>query len=366
MTLNSVQASPFEDLFVFEMANNHWGELARGVVLIQQFGYITRVHNIKAGIKLQLRDVDQFIHAKFRDRKDIRYIQKTIETQLPKEAFQIFVKMIRQNNCIPMATPFDERSVDLCEELGIEILKVASSDINDWVLLERIAKTHLPVIVSSGGASLKSIDELVTFFTNRHIPLALNHCVSLYPSEDYELELSQILFLKHRYPHIVIGFSSHEYHDWHNSMLMAYAMGARTFERHVDIPYPNGDHTVSSYCSLPGQIDLWIQAWKKAKELYGRSAEHYREPSQKEIQYLDALVRGVYAKHDLPIGHILSDEDIYLAIPLQKGQISCRELVKGTKVLVALNQDEPILVESLDTPYKENQCFLQQIKQRGL
>ena len=54
-----------------------------------------------------------------------------------------------------------------------------------------------------------------------------------------------------------------------------------------------------------------------------------RCPSNREIDYLDGLVRGVYAKRDLPAGHSSRDDDVYLAIPLQKGQISCRELMRG-------------------------------------
>ena len=80
-----------------------------------------------------------------------------------------------------MATPFDEASVDLCVELDLPIIKIASSDMNDWSLLEKTATTRKPVIVSSGGASEKDLDDLVHFFEKRDIPLAINHCVSLYP-----------------------------------------------------------------------------------------------------------------------------------------------------------------------------------------
>jgi N-acetylneuraminate synthase len=64
-------------------------------------------------------------------------------------------------------------------ELGIQVLKIANSDINDWCLIAEIAKTKKPVIVSTGGSSLKDTDDSVNFFDNRHIPLAINHCVSL-------------------------------------------------------------------------------------------------------------------------------------------------------------------------------------------
>jgi len=63
-----------------------------------------------------------------------------------------------------MATPFDEASVDLPEDLELPIIKIVSSDLNDWVPIERITKTRKPVIVSTGGSSLKDVDDLVTFF----------------------------------------------------------------------------------------------------------------------------------------------------------------------------------------------------------
>ncbi len=110
------------------------------------------------------------------------------------------MEAIRESGCIPMATPFDEESVDLCVELGLPIIKIASSDINDWILIEKIADHGKPVIVSTGGSSLKDMDDLVTFFENRNIPLAINHCVSLYPTEDHELELNQIDFLREPLP----------------------------------------------------------------------------------------------------------------------------------------------------------------------
>ena len=127
----------FEELFVLELANNHWGKVERGVRIIREFGTIARYHNVRAAIKLQIRDVESFVHKDFRTRTDIRYIKKTVDTQLTKDEFHTLVSEIRKNNCIPMATPFDERSVEMCAELGIPILKLASSDINDSSSLSR-------------------------------------------------------------------------------------------------------------------------------------------------------------------------------------------------------------------------------------
>lgn len=354
----------FEDLFVLELANNHWGKLDRGLEIIKQFSRIIRFNNVRAAIKLQFRDIDNFIHKDFRDRSDIRYIKKTMDTKLGFDDFVLIVEAIRKGGCIPMATPFDESSVDMCVALDIKIIKIGSSDLNDWFLIEKIATTKKPVIVSTGGASLKDIDDLVLFFENRNIPLAINHCVSIYPSEDSELELNQIDFLKNRYPNHTIGFSTHEHTDWSSSLLMAYAKGARTFERHIDLN--DGTTKVSPYCSLPEQIDIWIKAYKKAREMAGAPGTQHRIPPQKEVEYLDSLVRGVYAKKDLPAGHALTINDVYLAIPLQKGQISCREMMQGEVMIKPVGKDKPIMIEMIDSPFADNTDLLKIIYARGL
>ncbi len=353
----------FEDLFVLELANNHQGSLERGLRIVTSFSRIVRFNNVKAAIKLQLRDVDAFIHKDFRARSDIRYIKRTLDTRLSKTEYATLANAIRRAGCIPMATPFDEVSVELCVELGIDLIKIASSDINDWLLIEKIAATKKPVIVSTGGSSLKDVDDLVKFFNRRQIPLAINHCVSLYPSADHELELNQIDFLRRRYPLNTIGFSTHEHGDWQTSIAIAYAKGARTFERHIDLA---DSEVLSPYCSLPQQIDQWFKAHKRVVAMCGAPGTQKRLPPAREIAYLDTLVRGVYARRALAQGHALSDEDVYLAIPLQKGQLSCRELMRGELLLRAAAADEPIMIDMIDSPYAENEQLKALIYQRGL
>jgi N-acetylneuraminate synthase len=271
---------------------------------------------------------------------------------------------IRKSGFLRMSTPFDERSVDLCVELDCEIIKIASSDINDWVLIEKIAKTRKPVIASTGGSSLKDMDDLVTFFTNRSIPLAINHCVAMYPTEDHELELNQIDFLRQRYPNLTIGLSTHEYHDWKTSLAIAYGKGARTFERHIDID--DGTAKVSPYCSLPEQIDEWFRTWQRVRLMCGAPGTQRRFIPEKEMRYLDSLVRGVYARRDLPVGHILTDEDLYMAVPIQKQQLSCRELMRGQVIIKACAADAPITIEMVDTPYAYNEAMRTRINDRGV
>jgi sialic acid synthase SpsE len=304
-------SSIFDDLFVLELANNHWGRLNRGLKIIGEFGLVARRQNVRAAIKLQFRDVASFIHPAHRHRQDHRYIKKVAATHMPWDELRTMVDAVRASGMVTMATPFDEVSVDKCVEFDVEILKIASSDIRDWHLMRKMASTGKPVIASTGGSSLSDIDELVAFFRDSGVPFALNHCVSIYPSRDDELELNQIDFLRARYPDNVIGFSTHECTDWHSSVMMAYGKGARTFERHIDI-----DHegiAVSAYCTLPEQAEDWFVAFKKAQEMCGGPAQK-RHPPEKEVRYLDELVRGAYVRRHLPAGHVLTAEDVYLAV----------------------------------------------------
>ena len=80
----------FEDLFVLEIANNHLGSVERGLKIVGEFAQVVRFNNVRATMKLQFRDVEQFVHRDFRDRDD-RYIQKTLSTRLTDEEYAALV-----------------------------------------------------------------------------------------------------------------------------------------------------------------------------------------------------------------------------------------------------------------------------------
>jgi len=354
----------FNDLFVLELANNHWGDVDRGLKIIDDFSRVVRSNGVHAAIKLQFRDIDSFIHKHHRNRQDVRYIKKIAATHMQWEDLRTLVDATRAADMVSMVTPFDESSVDKCVEFGVEILKIASSDIRDWRLIRKMASTGKPVIASSGGSSLRDMDELVAFFAGHNIPFALNHCVSIYPSEDGELELNQIDFLRERYPDTSIGFSTHECTDWRTSVTIAYAKGARMFERHIDIDYEAVP--VAPYCTLPHQADEWFKAFNKAREMCGAPGTAKRVPPEKEVRYLDELVRGVYAKRDLAPGHVLTDEDVYLAVPLLHGQLSCREFTAGEVVRHALGRDIPIRLRDIESAYSNNLVLQRLVEDRGV
>jgi sialic acid synthase SpsE len=263
-----------------------------------------------------------------------------------------------------MATPFDEASVDWCVDFDLPIIKIASADATDWQLLRRVAETRKPVIVSVAGAAQQEIDDLVQFFEELEIPLAINHCVAAYPHEAEECELNQIDYLMNRYPDHTIGYSSHEHCDWVHSVTMAYAKGARTFERHIDI-VTDGE-SIAEYSSLPHEIDWWFKAFRTAQKYCGRTAAKRVQPLKKETDFLDNYIRGAYAKRDLPAGHVLTDADVQLAIPIRKGQISCREFSQGEVLLEGCAKGQAINVDMVESEYAQDPATVESIYRRGM
>ena len=92
--------------------------------------------------------------------------------------------------------------------------------------------------------------------------------------------------------------------------------------------------------------------------------------SRKETEYLNALVRGAYARRDLAPGYVFEKEqfekDFYLAIPLHKGQLSCREVMNGERLLQPIQANERLTIDHIDGPYSESPALKSLILNRGL
>ena len=195
-------AELFDNLFIFEMANSHQGSVEHGIDIIRAMGRIARKYNIRAAVKLQYRELDSFIHPDYKGRTDIKHIPRFESTRLMPEQFNRLVEAIREEGLIPMSTPFDEVSVDLCMDQGLEIIKIASCSSMDWPLMAKAASTHKPLIVSTGGKSLSEIDKIYNFLTHRGCEFAFLHCIAEYPAPPERLQLDFIEKMRKRYPDV--------------------------------------------------------------------------------------------------------------------------------------------------------------------
>ena len=132
-----------------------------------------------------------------------------------------------------MSTPFDEPSLELLGSIDVDILKIASFDVGNLPLVNRIAALGKPVAISVGGGKIDQIRSSVELLLNHHNEVAVLHCVSEYPCEYNRLGLDSIEALIEEFPECVIGSSDH-----FNGILsgpVAYLKGARVFEKHVTL-----------------------------------------------------------------------------------------------------------------------------------
>ena len=132
-----------------------------------------------------------------------------------------------------MSTPFDEPSLTLLQQVGVDILKIASFDLGNLPFIQRIAKTKIPVVISVGGGKIDQIRSSIEVLGRYNNKVAILHCVSEYPCEFNRLGLNNIELLSKEFPNYVIGSSDH-----FNGTLsgpVAYLKGARVFEKHVTL-----------------------------------------------------------------------------------------------------------------------------------
>ncbi len=330
----------FSDLFIFEMANSHQGSVEHGIDIIKAMSRIARKYNIKAAVKLQYRNLDTFVHPDFKERKDINHIPRFMGTRLNFDQFTQLVDVIHEEGLIAMSTPFDEDSVDWCMDQGIDVIKVASCSALDWPLLTKIAFTHKPVIISTGGKTLSDIDKLYNFFTHKGCEFAFLHCVAEYPAPLERLQLDFIDRMNRRYPEITIGYSGHEDPNENIVAMLAVAKGAKILERHVGLPTET--ITLNAYSMNPEQTDKWVKAVIDAKMICRTKKENDKYISQEEIDSLRSLMRGAYVKKNIKMGDPIMLEDVFFAMPCQDKQMTSGEFIEGHVATRDYNKNEPL------------------------
>ena len=118
-------SSPFENLIIFEVANNHMGDVEHGKKLIEAFGAVAREFpEFRFSFKFQYRQLDTFIHPDYQGRMDIKYIKRFTETRLTPDQFAELQAKVRELGFLTMCTPFDEPSVDLIVKQKYDFLNV--------------------------------------------------------------------------------------------------------------------------------------------------------------------------------------------------------------------------------------------------
>lgn len=238
-------------------------------------------------------------------------------------------------------SPFSNAAVDMMEQIGVNSYKIGSGEVNNFLMLQKIAKTGKPVYLSSGMSSFSEIDEAVELFKRHNNSITILQCTTAYPSKPEEWGLNVIRELKERYPY-PIGFSDHSGDIF--ACLAATALGADVLEFHVVFdkrmfgPDTSASLTIDQVKMLVNGINNISKArtsiidknsnkYADMKKIFEKSLAARREIKSGEIIYesmleakkpkdfgIDAkkfhIILGKKIKRDMQKGEFITESDI--------------------------------------------------------
>ena len=211
----------------------------------------------------------------------------------------------RKRGLIFLSSPFSEEAVDLLDKIGMPAWKVASGEVGNPLLLERIAATGKPVLLSSGMSSIAELDGVVAQIQGRKLPLLVFQCTSRYPSMPEDVGLNMLDFFRQRYA-TPVGLSDHSGKIYPG--LAAATLGAEMIEVHVTLSRQAFGPDVPASLT-PDELRQLVEGVRYIQ----RAQAH---PMQKE-ENASAMreMRGLFgkslvAKRDLLSGRTLQREDL--------------------------------------------------------
>jgi len=229
--------------------------------------------------------------------------------QLSYNEFKKLAEVAKKEGVIFLSTPFDLDSARFLDDL-VPAFKIASGDNTFFPLIEVIAKTGKPIIMSTGLADIqqiiqsKSLIEDIWVQKNIVQELAILHCVSSYPVEPEYANLKAIKTLQELFD-CTIGYSDHAIGI--NAALVAVGLGAKIIEKHFTKDKQFSDFNDHKLSVDPCEMKQLVQRIREIEQMLGSGEKILQLP---EINSAIKIRRSIVAKRDLSAGYVLSYDDL--------------------------------------------------------
>lgn len=248
-----------------------------------------------------------------------------------KEKSLDFIETLCAPSCLKMLNLFSP-----------DKLKVASRDLTNLLLLEALAETNIPIIISTGMAGEKELNEALNVIGRYHNNISILHCVSQYPTEYKNVNLKTINFLKKKYPNYNIGYSDHTIGI--ATPIAAVAMGAEIIEKHITLDRRMKGTDQAGSLSTDG-INRMVRDIRNLELSFGEETIKIEE-SVKSAR--NKLERSVATNKELKKGDIIKEEDIHLLSPGDGVKWIDRNSILGKKLKSAIPKDEIIYMNNIE------------------
>jgi len=220
-------------------------------------------------------------------------------------------------------------------------LKVASRDINNLPLLEALAETKLPIILSLGMAGNKELDAALNIITKYHSNISILHCVSEYPTQYKNVNLKSLNYLQKYYHQFSIGYSDHTIGI--ATPVAAVAMGAKIIEKHITLDRKMKGTDQAGSLAIDG-IDRMVRDIRNLELSMGEEELFICDDVSRVKEKLE---RSIASIQPLIPGQVLTINDIHLLSPGNGYKWTDRGLIIGKKIRVDLPANEIIYPEHL-------------------
>ena len=218
------------------------------------------------------------------------------------------VAEIRRAGLLPLATPFSPADVVTIGRLGLPAVKVASPDLVNRPLLGCVAQLGVPVLASTGAATVDEVSRSCGWLRKWRVPFALLHCVSSYPVDDADAHLCWINELAERFG-VPVGYSDHATDELAGAL--AVAAGATVVEKHLtyDRAADGPDHAASAD---PAQFARYVSLIRRADALRGTPGKHVL-PGEEDVRRVSR--QSLVALRDLTAGQVIGGGDVTVQRP---------------------------------------------------
>ncbi len=231
----------------------------------------------------------------------------------------------------------DTNAVDfLIENLEANLIKISSGEITNLRLLEYASKKNVPIILSTGMATIEEIDIAVKRISkNLKSPLILLHCISNYPADEEDLNLNAIVTLRNKFRSIV-GYSDHSL--GYNAAIAAIAVGSKVIEKHftLDKTLPGPDHSMALE---PNELKEFVEIIRNTEKMMGNGE---KVPSIKEEEMKKIFRRGVISNSKINAGEVINLENIAIKRPALGIDAIDFEKIIGKRLIVNIDANTPI------------------------
>jgi len=325
-------------LVIAEIGNNHEGNFAlaeKMIILAAEAGV--------GAVKFQTFKTEHFVSS-----TNLERFEKLKSFELDFNEFEKLALIAEKQGLIFLSTPLDIESAIFLNQL-VPAFKIASGDNNFYPLIETVAKTGKPVLLSTGLADFNQISYTKSFIeqtwnersTNNKQEVAILHCVTSYPVPADEANLLAIPLIKEKFQ-CMVGYSDHTMGV--EAAALSVAMGAEIIEKHFTIDKDYSDFRDHQLSADPNEMKQLVKRINSIVELMGKKEKKIQTCEQ---VLEEAVRRSIVASRDLTSGTILHWEDITWVRPgngIKPGQ---EHLILGKKIKKSICAGEQIKSEDV-------------------